>query len=265
MALLTQKTVKFLGIVGLVAVTAVGATVVAQPMFNSIQSQASDIQNAKDGISSMTTQRDQLQKAKVDYPQVQKVNDQLSRQFPSLAQVPELLDTITAGAVSVGIDPSNITSITFAAPTVKTPTVPAATGGSTSGSSSSPSPSPSPSPSSAPPAPAGAQANAGVGSGGDYATMDVGISIQGSPEQTQQFLTYLNKMDRAMIIKKFSVDIAQKDNAGIKASLSLTGTVFVYKAILTPTEQANQTKTQQPQTGNAGTSSNATPAPSTGK
>lgn len=225
--LITQKTVKFLGIAGIVVLIAAGGVLVVQPLITQVQSQASEIQSAEDQIDTMTTSRDQLKDSKTNYNIVKATNDELLLQFPELAQVPELLDTITAGAVGTGIPASDLSSLTFSAPAITVPTVaavaPAAEAAPAEEAAEA-------ADAAAAPAPADT-----VVSAGDYAEMEVGIAIKGSPTQIQEFLTYLNTMDRVMIISAFSVDVAKDAETGQSdATLAITGTTFIYKSILTP-------------------------------
>lgn len=246
--LLTQKTVKFLGIAGIVILLAGGGVMVVQPLITQVQAQASEIQSAKDEIDAKTASRDKLKAAKTNYTTVKATNDDLLKQFPELAQVPELLDAVTAGAVSTGIPASDLSSLTFSAPAIKIPVVAAVAPAATDTKEDA-------APEPATPAPADT-----VVSSGDYAEMEVGIAIKGTPTQIQDFLAYLNKMDRVMIISAFSVDVAKDEESGSNtATLALTGTTFIYKAIKTPDEiiaqsaasAKNANNTTTPATGTA--------------
>lgn len=257
MALLTQKTVKFVGIASLVIVTALGGVVVGQPLYNHIKTQSDELSSTQDELTTAQKSRNGLLTAKNQYPAIEKINAQLSKKFPDLANVPELLDTLTAGAVQSGMSPSDITAISFGNPTVSTPAVPATTGGTASSeSSAAPSAAPSAASSAAPSTSGGATATEGAGntsvSTGSYADMEIGISAKGSPENVQKFLDYLNKMDRAMTINTFSVTQADSED-GKGATLSLTGKVYIYKKISTPAE----TEKQATQQSNNSTSGNA--------
>lgn len=212
---LTQKNVKMMGIAGLVVITALGGAFVVQPTVAKIQSQATEISDAQANMDLLSSKKSGLQLAKDTYPEVQKVNATLVNQFPELAQVPELLDAITAGAVAVGINPADISSITFYPPTIKAPEVPVT--------------------------PEEGEEVTTV-STGEYAEMEVNISITGSPLQIEQFMAYLNTMDRVMIISGFSVDVKQVSDSRREASLSLTGKTFIYKEILSPEQVAEQAK-----------------------
>lgn len=262
MALLTQKTVKFVGIASLVIVTALGGVVVGQPLYNHIKTQSDELSSTQDELATAQKSRNGLLTAKQQYPAIEEINAQLSKKFPDLANVPELLDTLTAGAVQSGMSPSDITAISFGNPTVSTPVVPATTGGASgtpsSGSSAAPSAAPSAAASSAPAN--GGTATEGAGNtsvaSGSYADMEIGISAKGSPENVQKFLDYLNKMDRAMTINTFSVTQADSED-GKGATLSLTGKVYIYKKISTPVETEKQA-TQQSNSSTNGTTNNPT-------
>ena len=245
MALLTQKTVKFVGIASLVIVTALGGVVVGQPLYNHIKTQSDELSSTQEELATAQKSRNGLEEAKSQYPAISEINAQLTKKFPDLANVPGLLDTLTAGAVQSGMAPSDITAISFSNPTVATPVVPATTGGASGTPSSSSSSAPSAAPSAAASAAPSSSDSATGGAGntsvatGSYADMEIGISAQGSPENIQKFLDYLNKMDRAMTINTFSVTQGDSEN-GKGAQLSLTGKVYIYKKISTPSETEKQ-------------------------
>ena len=223
-AILTQKTVKALGIATLVILTVGGGMLVGQPLYNSIQTQAEELDAANSSITTLEASKTSLEKSKADYPAVAAIDATLLGQFPQLAEVPVLLDVITAGAVSTGVSPSAISSMTFSSPAIAVPVIaPVAEvapeeGAETDAAAEA-----------APPADVST-----VATTGEFATMEVGLSISGSPTQMQDFLKYLNTMDRAMTITGFSIADGEA-GAGSK-TLSLTGTVFIYKAIPTPTD-----------------------------
>ena len=213
MAILTQKTVKIIGIAAVAIIGLGGGVLVGQPMVSSIQTQSEELVSVQDQVTAMETNNIALEKSKTDYPTVKRINEQLVTQFPELAQVPELLDIITAGAISSGISPNNISSITFADPEVSVPQVVAAPSAETTTEEE------------AAAAPVDTTASAG-----EFATLEIGINITGSARQLESFLNYLNNMDRAFIVNGFSVTTNQD---GV-SELSLTGDVFIYKAIPTP-------------------------------
>lgn len=233
-AILTQKTVKALGIATLVILTIGGGMVVGQPLYNNIQAQATELEESKTSIAGLEKSKADLQKAKADYPAVSAIDSTLLAQFPELAEVPILLDVITAGAVSTGVSPNAISSMTFGAPVITEPQV---------ADTAAP---PADAETEAAPAVDGAAAPAdgaatdaavsAVASTGNFATMEIGLSISGSPTQMQNFLTYLNTMDRAMTVTGFSISASSNGGNEGDKTLSLTGTVYIYKGIAGPTE-----------------------------
>lgn len=236
-AILTQKTVKALGIATLVILTIGGGMVVGQPLYNNIQAQATELEESKTSIAGLEKSKADLQKAKADYPAVSAIDSTLLAQFPELAEVPILLDVITAGAVSTGVSPSAISSMTFGAPVITEPQVADTTADAP----------PADAEAEAAPAVDGAAAPAdgdaaapaavsAVASTGNFATMEIGLSISGSPTQMQNFLTYLNTMDRAMTVTGFSISASSNGGNEGDKTLSLTGTVYIYKGIAGPTE-----------------------------
>lgn len=237
MALITQKTVKFVGVASLVIVTALGGVLVAQPLYNQVTTQNAELTSVQDELTTMQTARDGLDTAKDQYDDIQAINDQLKAQFPELANVPDLLDSITLGAVESGITPTDISSITFGNPTVAVPAVPEVAP-TTEGEAPAEGETPPADDAAAAPAD-GATADTTV-STGEYAEMEIGIAATGNPQAIQQFLSYLNTMDRVMIINTFSVDTTEAEDTGAVSNLSLTGKVYIYKAILTPEQSLQQ-------------------------
>ena len=233
MALLTQKSVKVLGIAGLVIFVAGGAAGIVQPLFNNIQTSASELQSVKDEIATMEQTKLTLEKAKADYPTVKNINTSLLAEFPELAQTPELLDVITLGAVNSGIDPSDISSITFAAPAIAVPVIapvtPAAEGEKEPAAETPAAETPAATPTT-------------DVSTGEFATLEVGISISGDPTEIEDFLNYINTMDRAFILGGFSIaDSASGEGGKNQKTLSITGEVFIYKAVADPTQPVEET------------------------
>lgn len=247
-SLLTQKTVKFIGIAGIVILAIGGGTLIIQPTIGNIQTQASTIQSAKDQVSTIMVSKDTLSLAKANYSKVSLINKALLKQFPSLANIPELMTALSTGATESGMSPSDISSITFAAPAIQIPVIAPPT--TTKASKSSKSSTPPAAPTAQPAAPAAGSAPTGSAgsanttvSTGDFATMDVGISVDGTPHQIQEFLNYINKMNRVMIVSAASITVAPgKTNMDASAAtLSITGTTYIYRHIQTPAELNSST------------------------
>ena len=233
-AILTQKTVKALGIATLVILTIGGGMVVGQPLYNNIQAQATELGESKTSIAGLEKSKADLQKAKADYPAVSAIDSTLLAQFPELAEVPILLDVITAGAVSTGVSPSAISSMTFGAPVITEPQVADTTADAPpADAEAAPAVDGAAAPADGVAAPAAVSA---VAASGNFATMEIGLSISGSPTQMQNFLTYLNTMDRAMTVTGFSISASSNGGNEGDKTLSLTGTVYIYKGIAGPTE-----------------------------
>jgi hypothetical protein len=225
-AILTQKTVKALGIATLVLLTIGGGMLVGQPLYNNIQTQTTELKDAEASIKTLEDAKAALEESKANYPAVEAIDNGLLAQFPELAEVPILLDVITAGAVSTGVNPNAISSMTFGAPVISVPVVAAVAEAPAAEDAAAETP---------PAEDAAAAADVTtVATSGEFATMEIGLSISGTPTQMQNFLTYLNTMDRAMIITGFSISDGE-GGEGTK-TLSLTGTVYIYKGIPGPTE-----------------------------
>jgi Tfp pilus assembly protein PilO len=245
--MITKKTVRLMGISSIVILTTLGAVTVVQPLITNIQTQKEAVTTAEDEIKAIQTSRDSLAGGKDNYEEIAAINAQLITQFPELAEVPQLLDTITQGAVQSGINPADISSLTFAPPAVVAPVVAAETAkvagddieaeALAGGGEAAPAAGAAPAADAPAAAPAAGAADVTV-STGEFAEMEIGINAEGSAESVQRFLSYLNTMDRVMLINGFSVDGGAPNDAGgaSPTTLSLTGRVFVYKNIPTPDE-----------------------------
>jgi hypothetical protein len=247
MAIVTKKTVRLMGISSIVILTTLGAVTVVQPLITNVKTQNEAVSTAKEEIEAISASRDNLAGSRDNYEEIVEVNNQLITQFPELAEVPQLLDIITQGAVQSGINPANISSLTFAAPAVVAPVVAADTakvagddieaealaagGGAEGGAPAAEGAAP------AAAAPAAGAADVTV-STGEFAEMEIGINAEGTSDSVQRFLSYLNTMDRVMLINGFSIEGgAPNETGGVSnTTVSLTGKVFVYKKIPTPEE-----------------------------
>lgn len=209
MAILTQKTVKLMGIVGVSILAIGGGALLGQPLFNSYNERSAELETIQAEVDRSQDSLNALLAAQSNFEAIDRINQQLVIQFPELALVPELLDTLTAGAVASGISPSNIPSITFGQPTISIPII---------------------APVAEPVEGEEAAAPITEVSTNEFAVMEVGITITGSEAELEQFLSFLNEMDRAFLVSSFSISSGED---GIK-TLALTGKTFIYNTILTP-------------------------------
>lgn len=240
---LTKKTVKLAGIAVIVIGAIAGTYLVATPLVNSYQSQQEDISTSNSQLEIQKASLDSLRIAKENYPEVQKIDQELRSQFPDLAQTQELLNTIVAGLTSSGLNENNISSVEFKAPNKTTATAPAIKDTTTTPTTPQTNTNP------------GDKTISTSGNVGEFATVEVSLSINGNPDSLKKFLDYMNNAERAFIITKFSISKAASKDSPDSKNLSLTAKVFIYPAIDTP----NAIKTE---TNNGTTGTTPTPAPS---
>lgn len=223
MAILTQKTVKLVGIVGVALLAVGGGALIGQPLFNGYTEKTAELVAIQDEVDRSQQNLSSLQAAQTNFELIDSINQELVVQFPELALVPELLDTITAGAVQSGISPSDIPSITFGSPEINIPVIPPTVEEPAEGEEAG----------EAPPVTEVAT--------NEFAVMEVGISIIGTETELEEFLNFLNEMDRAFVISSFSISTGE----GNIKNLSLTGETFIYNTILTPEELIAQANAEQ--------------------
>lgn len=232
MAILTQKTVKLIGTVGVVILAVGGGALIGQPLFNSYSERTAELESVQAEVDRSQQNLASLQASQANFETIDEINQALVVQFPELALVPELLDTLTEGAVRSGISPEDIPSITFGTPTIFVPTVPPVTEAPAEGEETE----------ETPVAPVATN---------EFAIMEVGITILGTEQELEEFLTFLNEMDRAFIVSGFSISSGE----GNTKTLSLIGETFIYNTILTPEEIIAQNN------ANAGTEETTTTEP----
>jgi Tfp pilus assembly protein PilO len=222
---LTKKMVKILGVIGCVAIAGLGVNVAILPTINTINTANQSITDAQDSMTAMQSRVTTLEAAKTDYDKIKGINDELSAQFPENGQTQLLIEQLLASANNNGISSNNVTSISFVAPTIKTPPV---------------APAPTPTETEAPAAegeeatpeeaPAADAAQTSVGDG--YAVLEFSLSLTGTPAQVTGFLDTLNKLPRVVIIKETSFNAEGEGTV----TLAFTAQTYVYQAIPEPAE-----------------------------
>lgn len=223
------KKVKTIGIGSISLVSVLGVILVVYPFFNEQETLKIQVQEKVSENSVLSTRITSLKKTAEQVPKIKAYNDSLSTRFPATSDIPGLISSITTTASSAGLGPSSITALTTTIPAIiadTASTLPAA--------------------GAAPAAPSGPVDNTDTGtaatapaaggttaSGGDLASMNVTITVEGNPDQLAAFVRQLSQAEgqRAFLIKSFSIDTAE-DGA---SKLNLETETFLYRTLPEPT------------------------------
>lgn len=225
--LLTQKSVKLGGISLLVLGTLVGGYLVGSPLITSYNTASEEYSDAQTQLETSNARLVSLESAKTNYDKIVIIDDSLKIQFPQVAETEDYTRILVNALAAAGLPQSALKSVKFNAPQKQTPK--GTTGGVAPVDPTEEAPADAPPADTPTDAPAPIDTTIGAN---EFATVEVGVNVEASPQQVQQFLNYLNTADRAILINTFSI----KTTEG-KASLSFTGNLIIYPAILTPEDQ----------------------------
>lgn len=235
MAKFSKRNIKLVGIASVGVIAIAGFFVVISPLINQQGIQATERSDAEEKITKMEDQLITVATVENNYPEVKAVNDQLAVQFPSLASVPTLLNAISLASLQAGIAPENITALGFTTPALVESAAPAP---------AAPAPTDGAAPVEGELDAAGEKAvtdtadsaPAQTTTSDKLASMDITLSVSGSPRQFESFLNNLAGMDRVIIVTGAGVSGGSaEDPAG--GSLSLQAKTYLYERILSPEER----------------------------
>lgn len=238
MAILTKRYVIIIGTIASVAIAGLGVNYAVLPSIGSIQEAQTNIQDAESSRDMMQTRLTGLETAKDQFESIQAINSDLALQFPETGQTQLLLDQLFIGAALSGMSTNQIKSIDFSPPTIQTPEIPVAAAPTETAPPAEGEATPSPADTATPPA---ADAQTALPEG--FATLEFSLSLEGSPQQIQAYLNYLNSLQRVVTIREATISQASDD--GGLYTLALSATTYVYRAIPLPTETPVETPTQE--------------------
>lgn len=186
------RTVTVLGVLGILALTAIGWFFVLGPRLaeaDEIAAQADQVETSNLQLRNKVNQaRDQVKLA----PQAAAEAQKLFATMPQAAELPDVLRQIMDSAQQAGISPADITAISTS--------VPVATG------------------------------TAAAESGVSMATMDIGITAAGSTPDLLEFVDNLQGLDRALLIT--GTQLSSAADASGKDGLQVQGRMFVLQSQL---------------------------------
>jgi Tfp pilus assembly protein PilO len=208
MDLSTPAATKVAGVVGLLAVAALGWNFAVSPETGRLNDARAEVTSIQDQNALLTTQLAGLQKQQAELGTTRRLAHQLARRFPATADQPGLFEMVTAAAIDSGIGAKGVTTLT------PTPPIVASADGTTPGSATATPAAPTTS--------GAAGTSAGTPAPGQLAQQTVTVAVTGSYDQTQQLLVNLEHMKRAYLID--SVSLA--GDAGVYTT-TITGQMFV--------------------------------------
>jgi Tfp pilus assembly protein PilO len=226
---LTKKGVFIGGILACIIVAAGAANVLLLPTLNGITEAQTALTDANDNLDITQAKIASLTSDQTNYEAIKALDSSLLKQFPANGQTQELIEQLQQGASMSGIPVSKLTSITFQAVEIITPTVPVVVleEGAEEADAAEEAPAEEAPAEEVPAVDAEAVTDLGAG----HAELTFALSIEGTPQQLQSFLDYINNLERVVLVKTFSVDVNEEGS-----TLSLTAVTFVYPSTLDPTE-----------------------------
>lgn len=226
------KKVKTAGIGSIGLVSVLGVILVVYPFFNEQETLKVQVQEKISENSVLSTRISSLKKTAEEVPQIKAFNDSLSVRFPATSDIPGLVSTISTTASAVGLGSGAITGLETSIPAVVADSAAALP----SSGSATPKPASGPVDNTDTGTPAGGGAAAPAApakkSGeADLASMKVGITIKGNPDQLNEFVKKLSSGNgRAFLIKSFSLDTTTEG----EATLTLDTETFLYRTLPEP-------------------------------
>jgi Tfp pilus assembly protein PilO len=190
------RTVAILGVMGIVALTALAWFLVLSPRLSQADEVAAQVEQVETGNLQLRNRVNQARAQVEQAPAAAAEAQRLFETMPRAAQLPTVLRQITDAAQDAGIGPTAISVIST--------TVPMAAG------------------------PVSAEGSSGV----SIAEMDIAMTVSGERVNLLGFLDNLQALDRAFLITSTQVSSAARDDAGGSESLQLRGTMFVLRSEL---------------------------------
>ncbi|GAA4380340.1 hypothetical protein [Nocardioides caricicola] len=207
----TPTATKVVGAVSLLAVAALGWTLVVGPETSTLAERREQVDTTRAQNQVLATQLAALEQQAEKLGATRRIAAALAEQFPPTADQPGLFEAVTTAAVDAGIGADGVTTLSPTPPTIGAADDPAA-------------------------APAADPAAATTGTGGQLARQTVTVSITGSYDQTQRLLENLEQMPRAFLVR--TVSLAGDPTTGIYTT-TVGGDMFVMPPVADPGRSLN--------------------------
>jgi Tfp pilus assembly protein PilO len=222
------KKVKTAGIGSIALVSILGTILVIYPFFNEQETLKVQVQEKISENSVLSTRITSLKKTAEQVPQIKAFNDSLSARFPATSDIPGLISSISSTASKSGLGAGAVTGLETSIPAIVAEVASTLPAGGAKPAATGPVDNTDTGGGAAAGAPAASGAKSG---GGDLASMKVGITVEGSPEQLATFVKTLAAQEgRAFLIKSFSIDSAEEG----KSKLTLETETFLYRTLPEP-------------------------------
>jgi Tfp pilus assembly protein PilO len=199
MDLNTPNASKVVGSLGLLAVAALGWTLVVGPETTSLSDTRAEVDAARQQNAALLVQLSDLEQQQDELKKTRKAAEELATKFPPTADQPGLFEQVTEAAVDAGIGPNGVTTLAPTPPVI----------GSESG---------------------GVSADQPAAGSGTLASQDVSIAVTGSYDQTLRLLENLEHMPRAYLITSVALSGSGTDDAA-----DLTTTIAGHMFVMPPT------------------------------
>lgn len=226
--ILTKKIVIAIGAVAALAVTGLGINYVAMPTIDNIALSQEAVDSAEVEVADMQTRLSGLETSQAQFPIIRGIDEDLEAQFPSTVEE-SLLQEIINGSGSSG---ATVKSVEFTPPAIVIPDAAAADPNAAVPADGAVTETPADAT-----APAdGTATTPETGFGDGFAEVSFSLVFEGSPQQVQGFLSYLNTTSRAIVISQVSFT---EESPGT-VSASLTGKAYLSRLINIPAEPGTE-------------------------
>ncbi|WP_243059263.1 hypothetical protein [Nocardioides sp. SR21] len=206
----TPTATKVVGGLSLLAVAALGWTLVVGPETSTLSERREQVDATRAQNQLLATQLASLEQQREELGSTRRIAAALAEQFPPTADQPGLFEAVTAAAVEAGIGADGVTTLSPTPPTIGSTTDPAA--------------------------PVDPAADTSTATAGQLARQTVTVSITGSYDQTQQLLENLEQMPRAYLVR--TVNLAGDPLTGIYTT-TVAGDMFVMPPVADPAKTLN--------------------------
>lgn len=212
----TPTATKIVGAVSLVAVAALGWTLVVGPETSALSDRRDEIDSTRSQNLLLAADLAELERQREELGATRRTADSLAEKFPPTADQPGLFEEVTAAAVEAGIGAEGVTTLTPTPPTIGAAIDPAA-----------------------PATPAAAD-----DTGGLLARQLVTVSVTGNYDQTQRLLENLEQMQRAYLVR--TIALAGDPVTGAYTT-TVSGEMFVMPPVEDPERSLNLASTVKPE------------------
>ena len=209
----SPSTTKVFGVIGLIAVAALGWVVAVGPQTSTLAATREEVSAVRDSNAMLAGQLASLVKQERRLDETRATARRMAAKFPPTADQPGLFEQVTAAAVDAGIGAQGVTTL---APT------PPSLGEGPAGASTT-----------------GATAPAAAAPGGLLGRQTVTVTVTGTYDQTQRLLTNLEHMRRAYLISSVALAGGADDTS---YTTTITGDMFVMPPVKDPGTTATSTQ-----------------------